>query len=234
VRPKITSLSPTRGLIGRAIDVTINGRGFGTNPTVNVAGTGITVTITSKTNTQINTSFAIASNAGAGNHGVTVTSRGQTSNTVNFFVQVPSRLARTSISNVIVIDPGPGNIVNAFGQVVATNVCGAYRNRVYTLVDQQGQPIVADVPVTESFYDYQGPGSTPQPLTQSTTDGRIGDVLAIFKTYPSCPSNGEGISFRQKFSVTVAGTTFQLSTINFIQMQKSSGTYTINVTVERQ
>ena len=71
VKPSVTSMSPTRGLIGVTTSVTINGKGFGTNPTVN-AGSGITVTNSSVSDTQISASFQVASNAPSGNHSVTV------------------------------------------------------------------------------------------------------------------------------------------------------------------
>jgi hypothetical protein len=88
VKPSVTSMSPTRGLIGVTTSVTINGKGFGTNPTVN-AGSGVTVTRGSFTDTQVQASFAVASNAPSGNHSVTVTTAQGTSNSVNFYVQVP-------------------------------------------------------------------------------------------------------------------------------------------------
>ncbi len=88
--PRLDQISPERGLIGSTINVTISGARFGSNPTVNVGGSGIAVTITSRTDTQIAANFAIATTAGAGAHAVTVTANGQTSNSINFFVQVPT------------------------------------------------------------------------------------------------------------------------------------------------
>jgi hypothetical protein len=89
VKPKITSVTPPRGLIGVSTSVTIAGSGFGTNPTVS-AGTGITVTRGTFSDTQIHATFAVASNAPSGNHSVTVSTTQGTSNSVNFYVQVPT------------------------------------------------------------------------------------------------------------------------------------------------
>lgn len=71
-------------------------------------------------------------------------------------MQVPTRLRRDRLDDLVDIDPGPGNIVDGFGQVIASNRCGAYRNVVYTLVDQAGEPIIADLSITEALSDYQG------------------------------------------------------------------------------
>jgi hypothetical protein len=96
VKPVIDSISPMRGLIGATTNVTITGDGLGSNPSVN-AGSGISVTVSSATSTQISASFIIATDAAAGNHSVTVTVSGQTSNAVNFFVQVPTSLSVLSV-----------------------------------------------------------------------------------------------------------------------------------------
>ena len=235
VPPQITSISPPRGLIGITVDVNIVGRGFGSNPTVQVAGTGISVAYDFRGDTEILARFAIAANAQPGNHAVTVRVGTQISNSVNFFVYVPTRLVRNSLSDVIRIDPGPGNVVDSFGQIVATNRCGAYRRLTYTLVDQSGQTITDEASITESFSNYQGPpDSAPESRTVMTTQGQIGDVVGMTKTYPNCPSNGEGASFNQSFTATIFGMTFNLTTANSIQMQKSSGNYTITITMTNQ
>lgn len=105
VKPKITTISPERGLIGATTAVTIDGNGFGTNPTVQ-AGSGITVNVTSASNTQISANFVVANNASAGNHSVTVTAGGQQSESKNFFVQVPTSLLFMS-ANVLPDGPDP-------------------------------------------------------------------------------------------------------------------------------
>lgn len=105
--PKITSISPAKGPIGATTSVTLSGQGFRTSPSVN-AGSGITVTINSKSDTQIQASFAISSSASGGNRSVTVTAAGQTSNTVNFYVQVPTSVAviSTTVQGPAVCSPG--------------------------------------------------------------------------------------------------------------------------------
>ena len=227
---RIDSISPDRALIGQPVDVVIRGIGFGTgNPTVD-AGSGIGVVINSASGTQINARFNIDTNASAGNHGVSVTtSTGQLIIGGNFFVQVPTRLRRDVLGQTVVIDPGPGNVVNSFGVVTATNRCGGYRNVTYTLVDQQSQAILLAVPITETFDNYQGPPEiAPQDKTVFTLNGVIGDTLGLTGSHPDCPPVFS-LSFNQRFRVDTSPS-FQLSTVNAISMSKSSsGSYTISV-----
>jgi hypothetical protein len=98
VRPRISSLSPTRGPVGNTISVTITGSGFRPGATTVNAGSGISVSVGAVSNTQISASFTIAANAEGGDRGVTVTSGGQPSNSMNFFVQVPARLTVLSVA----------------------------------------------------------------------------------------------------------------------------------------
>ena len=92
VTPVLNSISPAQGLIGTTVPVTLNGNGFGSScANVSIsAGSGITATCNSANNTQIHASFAVSASASGGNHSVNVTVNGQTSPTLNFYVQVPN------------------------------------------------------------------------------------------------------------------------------------------------
>src|ERR1700752_423379 len=92
VRPNITSLDVTRGAVGQAYNINITGTGFGSSPSVSVGGSGVTVSGTTPSDgRQVSTTFTFAENATGGNHGVTVMASGQTSNSVNFYVQIPRK-----------------------------------------------------------------------------------------------------------------------------------------------
>ncbi len=95
VTPSVTGISPARGLIGATTSVTLQGNGFAAGATVN-AGTGISVTINSISATQIQASFNVSTSTQAGDHSVTVTVNGQTSNSVNFFGEGPSGKTATN------------------------------------------------------------------------------------------------------------------------------------------
>ncbi len=133
VPPVIRAVSPAKGSVGASTTVTISGSGFGTSPSVS-AGSGITVSVNSAEDTQIQATFQIAATAPAGNHSVAVTASGQTSNSVNFFVQVP-----TSLSIVAGTDstlPESSCSAGSFG-----TGCGVTRSFVYQVNDQTGQAI---------------------------------------------------------------------------------------------
>jgi hypothetical protein len=78
--PVITGISPGAWEVGAQTQVIITGRGFGTRPLVNITGTGITITVTLATDTEIRANFSIDNNAAEGPRIVTVTSQGYGSN----------------------------------------------------------------------------------------------------------------------------------------------------------
>lgn len=238
VRPHIDSITPSRGLIGNTIAVSIDGHGFGINPTVN-AGTGIIVTVNfaNSTSFHIDASFAVSSTAAGGNHGVTVTVSGQTSNSMNFFVQIPSSLARfdypgaTNGYGPLTLTSSTNNEVrNVVGAVLLTNQCGVYRNLVYELKDQQGQSIAQPYDFTETFSNYSGVSTTPGPVNGHSSTGLVQDTMYFGKTLPDCPGPDDNESFDQRFIVTISGTPFSLSTLVHISRGRSSGNWFVDVT----
>ena len=238
VKPTIDRLEPDRGLIGQTHRVTVVGEGFEAPASVNVAGSGITANVNSVGPRSIVVDFVVAADAGLGKHGVTVTvNGGPASNSVDFFVQEPKSLRRDQITNVIDIDPGPGDIKDIFNRLIKGNACGAYRNLKYTLLDQDnpGKPIIFEdgVEILEEFSDYQGPAELQSklvPMNDFTNNvGELADTLAIFGTSPDCPPPFM-MSFKQKFKAKVGNKEWTLTTINSISMVKAAdGTYTITV-----
>jgi hypothetical protein len=92
VKPNLTRISPNFGKVGTNVGVTLSGSGFGTAPTVNFGGTGISVTYLTRNDTTIAATFTIAASAPVGIQTVSVnnTTTGDggspTSNPVNFQV----------------------------------------------------------------------------------------------------------------------------------------------------
>ncbi len=96
--PTLTSISPTNGVQGTNVPVTLTGANFGANSTVNVSGSGVTVSnVQVVSASQITATLGIAANATTGGDTVTVTSGGQNSNGVTFTVTAPAPTL-TSIS----------------------------------------------------------------------------------------------------------------------------------------
>ncbi|HEY6333670.1 MAG TPA: IPT/TIG domain-containing protein [Blastocatellia bacterium] len=237
--PEIMSIDPAKGAVGITYSLTITGTGFASGAKVNVdqagSGTsGITAeNITVASSTQIFVDFNIAQNASPGNHSVTVTVSGQTSDPpVNFFVQVPTRVTVDSPGNpgtVVVIDPGPGNIVTANGETPngGSNVCGAYENVTYQLADQKGNPIEAAGTSMEVVTQVGGTDSTLTTGSGTINDaGQLADTLAIFKPMgKGCPAVGDSITDNHMFSVTLTGQSmpYTLTTVQKVVLTKTSG-----------
>jgi hypothetical protein len=247
VTPVITGFSPGRGLIGNNISVTITGRGFGSSPTVQVAGSGVTASVGSASNTQINATFTISGSATAGNHAVTVTNRSvtpnETSGPQDWFVQTPGVLKRYSVTGatdgygpLVVLDPNYGNVVDLNGKILATNQCGAYRNLAYALYDQDQSPqeIYGGYSITETFTNFSGYGTPPANLTKTIPLNYlvIADNIYLGKTAPNCLGNNDNQTFNQGFYVTIGTTNYPLTFANTISRGRFSGTYKVDVTIK--
>jgi hypothetical protein len=94
--PQITSISPTTAMIGsNSKQITINGAGFGTSPTVNLP-TGFTKSAQTASDTQIQITVNIGFTAIIGNNSISVTANGLPSNSVSFQVDGPYHLVVVS------------------------------------------------------------------------------------------------------------------------------------------
>jgi len=101
--PSVDSVSPSRGLIGDTVVVTLKGS-FGKNPSISFDA-GISATVTNSNDKQITASFVIDSGAKTGNHTFTVSDDQGKSSAKNFFVQKPASL---KVKNVTVLPDGSG------------------------------------------------------------------------------------------------------------------------------
>jgi hypothetical protein len=272
--PVVSFILPALGPVGGSVQVYINGSGFGTTPSVTVKdanGNGIPVTIGQSQNsgpTLIAATFAIPENAAGGNATVTVTAGGQASNSVNFYVQIPKSLVRQTAycppsgtctapagaanGYGLLYTPGTpppnGNIVNSFGtEVLATNVCGVYRNLAYSIVDQETPAQViqglSKVILTETFSDYTGPGQAPPTLLQTVNLAScpggssgcyadVGDTISLQSATTCIPSNYNQ-NYTQGFSVTIGQTVYNLTTQNRVSIGNVNGTLQDDVTISK-
>ena len=241
VKPRIDSISPALGAVGSTVSVTLNGNGLSA-ATVS-AGSGITVTVSSSTNTQIQASFAISASATGGNHAVTVTANGQTSGSVNFYVQIPAKLV---FFNTACAPGGQGQlqpitngtVVDCGGVTRATNFCGVNRNLTYQLVDQSvsRNPFPVAYSLSESFSNL----STTNPALGLPTPSQnipigvnqyVTDAQFVGFTYPKCLGSNDHHSYNQNFSVSVGGVTYNLSTTVSISNGNFNGTLRDDVTI---
>jgi hypothetical protein len=179
VTPRIDSISPSQGPVGQTTkSVTIKGGGFGTNPTVN-AGSNITVTITSKTDTQIVADFAVSGSAAIGAQPVTVTVMGApTSNSVNFGVA----------PRIDSISPSRGLIGATTTSVTITGLglSGAHVNtpatiQVQNITTATNTQITFDAVVSNSAT----PGNNPAAISVTAS----GETSTAFDFFVQVPTN---------------------------------------------
>jgi hypothetical protein len=244
VKPMITSISPPRGLIGNSVDVTINGTGFGASGLSVSAGSGISVTVNNSNSTQIQATFAIAPSASGGNSNVTVTAGGQTSAPSGFYVQIPQTMIRDASYGSGGLGPlvtiTNGNVVDIYGNTLASGGCGVYRNIGYLLVDQEtpAQTIQGVYTLVENFTNYSTdvsgltvPPNEDNPIVYAQT--LLGDIQFFGKKASSgCPGSNDHESFDQNLTVVIDSShSYSLTMANQIDRGYYSGTATVNVTI---
>jgi hypothetical protein len=188
VAPTLTSISPAHGVAGTSTAVTITGTGL-SGATLQ-AGSGVTVSISSTSASQIQATFNIASNATNGGRSINATNNGQISNSETFNVQVPSSLS-------VVSDTGSTQNFDCRTFNLAYN--GVQRQILYQVFDATPQPILtAGMTVAESFTPISnscaGVSNVPN-ATSGLTDGSgtfpAPDELAICSS--SClPADASG------------------------------------------
>jgi hypothetical protein len=227
VLPHITSISPSRGLIGATTSVTINGSGFGTSATVN-AGSGTTVTTSSVSDTQISASFQVASNAPSGNHSVTVSTAQGTSNSVNFYVQVPTSLQ--VLNHFVISMTYIGSPCNDTSSYYGIDIAAQYQ-----ILDQNGQPINSSnmepqeevLNVVDNGQSQGNPepnwgdiGPTNFPGTSKYTNSYGQFYDAPFGTCSNAPVV---LTQTQKIGILLSGSVFPVRTSNWTISSSSGG-----------
>jgi hypothetical protein len=249
-KPSISSLDPSRGLIGQTIRVTVVGTGFVAPAGVNVDGgvdKGVNATVISIGPRSIVADFAVKADALAGNHPVTVTANGPTSNSVNFFVQTPKSLVRQDYQPAPPARQAPGGVSQLYvitdGDIVhldgtvdpgQQHRCGAYRNYLYQLMDQGGQPIKQVIIVDEKFPSsgYSGPPGLKRTDGPAETNnvGWLEDLNALTTPAGSCLTADPNSTMTQNFSVTIGTTTYNLTTVVKITLKydPTTNTYTVD------
>lgn len=121
--PVINSISPDTWQAGTAIQVTITGQHFGTNPSLTVTGPGVTASIVSASDTQIVANVTIAISSPGGTATVEVQSNGYGGN--GFLGTNPGQSSQTTNSaNVQPVNPAPQILFNG------ANVSGTTQNVV--------------------------------------------------------------------------------------------------------
>jgi hypothetical protein len=151
----------------------------------------------------------VASNAPSGDHGVTVTVNNQTSNSVNFFVQVPTTFRETSVTTS--------------SQVCAPNTSGHFSDVRYQVLDQSGMAIPKAGLTPQEHFTINGQDAFPGFLpfaTPPTTDsqGLFLDTPVGTCFGPPIPPGNPCVDVVQTFNIRVPTSsggeiTFPISTV---------------------
>jgi hypothetical protein len=225
VSPQINSIQPARGLIGSTTEVLLTGKfGSSSNPTIQVSGGGITATVSTSNSVEIRANFQVAANASTGNHTVTVKINNMTSNSVNFFVQVPTSLATD-------FEGSPQNYNG--GSVPGTDiqVCYGYvKILTYTMLDQNGLPIRAATTASENVQVIRtNIGSQNVQKTSSVdTNGQFSDYVGLCFASPPPPQQGEFTVAKQTITILQGNVTYSVR-VNCLNQQYNNTSIT-NIT----
>ncbi len=208
--PRIDKLSQAQGPVATSTTVAITGQGFGTNPTIN-AGPNITVSIKSKSDTQIVAAFALtSSSSAAGNQNVTATVNNVSSSPSVFFGQVPTFFGPLSADSGV--DGG-----------CRTGAGGTFFTIHYQVLDQIGNALKAVVEPQEHVAQngvsqpppFWNDFSTPTPTLNDGLflDDPIGTCFVNSNPPPIKPLGNPCISnLTQQFQAIMGGQTYPIQT----------------------
>jgi hypothetical protein len=163
----LTSINPGSGVQGTNVPVTLTGTNFAANSTVNVSGSGITVSNLVMVNpTQITATFQIAANAVTGGYTVTVTSAGQNSNGVTFTVVSPPPVLST-------LSPAGGGAGNSVPVTLtgANFLPGASLSSSNTSLSFSNVNVVSATQITATFTVAANATPASAPIMVTTANG---------------------------------------------------------------
>jgi len=164
--PTLTSISPASGAQGANVPVTLTGTNFAANSTVNVSGSGVTVSnVQVVSATQITATFGIAANATLGGYTVSVTSSGMNSNGAMFTVTSAMVPVLNSLSPA---SGGAGNSVPVT-LIGANFIAGATLSSTNSALSFSNVNVVSGTQITATFTlaSNASPGSAPVTVTTS-------------------------------------------------------------------
>ncbi len=224
--PTLTKIAPTSGLQGAAVPVTLTGTGFSPNSTVNVTGSGVSVSNVVVVNTtQITATFNIDSAATVGAHSVTVIAATGTTLSLNFSVTtlVPTLTSISPSSGAPGVNVGVTLTGTNFVTPVQFNISGSG-------VTPSNVSVVSGTQITATFSIDSGAALGGRTVSVTTANGTSGTVnFAVAQPTPTLTSiNPSSAALSSNTPVTLTGTNFvSPATLNIA----ASGVTASNVTV---
>ncbi len=168
--PTLTSITPTSGVQGQSVPVTLTGTNFIAGATIALNGAGITVSNTTVVSaTQITATFTIAGNAATGAQNVTVTTSGGTSGAQPFTVNLaPPTLTSISPNNGVQGQSVPVTLTGTnFVAGAAIGLSGAG-------ITISNTTVVSTTQITATFTIAANAAAGAQSVTVTTSGGTSG------------------------------------------------------------
>jgi hypothetical protein len=233
--PTLASISPASGVLGTNVPVTLTGTNFASNSTVNVSGSGITVSnVQVVSATQITATFGIATNATPGADTVTVTSAGLITNGVTFTVTVPTLISISPVGGV----QGMNVPVTLTGTNFAPNATVNVSDSGVTVSNVQ---VVSATQITATFGITSNsiPGVDTVTVTSAgvVTNGVTFTVTAVPTLISINPASGAqgtnvpvtltGTNFAASSTVNVSGSGITVSNVQVVSATQITATLTI-------
>jgi hypothetical protein len=228
--PTLTSVTPATGVRGTAVSVTLTGTNLSGVWTINLSGTGITVSnITAVNSTTVTATFTIAAGAATGARNISVTTPGGTSNVLTgaFTVVAPTL---TSISPATGVQ-GTAVAVTLTG----TNLTGATAITLSgTGITVSNLTAVNSTTVTATFTIAASAGLGARNISVTTPGGTTNVLTGAFTvTAPRVPPTLTSITpatGERGFAVTVTLTGTNLTGATAVNLS-GSGIAVSNITV---
>jgi hypothetical protein len=235
--PVIQSVNPSSWLAGQQISFTVNGTGFGTAPTLQVAGNGVSCcTNVAGSDTQISATASVAANAPNGLATITVTSTGYYGSGFMPIGGGGSTSSTTTTANIVAtqgpaptilwgVDPGGnGSICNSGAQ----NIAGTTAENPFPVVVGQQIAFTACFPVppgatisSESWSPTRPKGTVVAGYNASTSGGSVQEFEGA-----TCSTVNSYCDFTPFYWVDVGGNGSSF-TFSYLLSNETTGSATV-------
>ncbi|MGE5570031.1 MAG: DUF4082 domain-containing protein [Rhodospirillales bacterium] len=180
--PSLTSITPSSGVRGTTVPVTITGTNL-FEGRLNVPA-GVTVTNFASTSTTITANLVIAAGAATGTHSITVTTMGGGSNALNFSITSGSTPPAPTLTGITPNSGVQGASVPV--TLTGTNLTGAALN-LPAGITTSGAPVVTATQITAVFVIAAGASTGAKNITVTTPGGTSNAVT--FTVNPALPGD---------------------------------------------
>lgn len=182
VVPQISGITPSGAQRGVTVEVNLTGSGFGSSPSLQVSGGGVTAQVTSATDTRVTANLTVDNGATMGNRTVTVSNGVYTSNGVNFQIGdrsphitsvIPAQAQAGASVQVTMTGTGFGTNpqINVSTPAIQAVVNAATDTQINATFNVAAGTVPGDYTVTVTSRGLTGSGFSTTPGTTDTSNG---------------------------------------------------------------